>query len=115
MPLIDELMPRFDEVERHEILVRAGPAALRHPRARRLREPLTLGRVLERGFVLLGERPERELVLGAVGRFWTPAGAQLTLDAGGFRAFATPGYSQAVWDFRLTPEAGGGSSGPSAG
>jgi len=135
VPLIDELMPRFDEFERHEILVRAAPAAvyaalrrldllgsrvirwllflraapaaLRHPRARRSLEPLTLGRVLERGFILLGERPERELALGAVGRFWTPAGARLTLDAAGFRAFVAPGYAKAVWDFRLTPEAGG--------
>ena len=28
VPLIDELMPRFDEFERHEILVRAVPAAV---------------------------------------------------------------------------------------
>jgi hypothetical protein len=63
--------------------------------------------MLERGFVLLGERPERELALGVVGRFWTPAGARLTLDAAGFRAFVAPGYAKAVWDFRLTPEVGG--------
>ena len=29
------------------------------------------------------------------------------LDADGFRAFAAPGYAKVVWDFRLTPEAGG--------
>jgi len=28
VPLIDELMPRFDEFERHEILVRAAPAVV---------------------------------------------------------------------------------------
>jgi hypothetical protein len=58
------------------------------------------------GFVLLGERPERELALGVVGRFWTPGGERVTLDADGFRAFDRPGYAKAVWDFRLTPEHG---------
>jgi hypothetical protein len=116
--LIDELLPRFDEFERHEILVaappatvyaalrrtdlfssriirgllllRAAPGALR--RGRRPRRPgaVTLERMLERGFVLLGERPDRELVLGVVGRFWRLASEPLTLDAAGFRAFDRP-------------------------
>jgi hypothetical protein len=135
VPLIDELMPRFDEFERHERFVRATPSAvyaalrrvdllgsgvirwllflrtapmaLLRPRDHRARGPLTLDRVMERGFVLLGERPERELALGAVGRFWTPSGSRVTLDAAGFRAFGEPGYAKAVWDFRLVPEAGG--------
>jgi hypothetical protein len=108
--LIDELMPRFDEVERHERLVRAAPAAvwaalwrvdllssalvrwlvmlrgapsaLRHPHRPARRRTVTLRQVLERsGFVLLGERPERVVALGVVGRFWTPRGERLTVDA----------------------------------
>jgi len=118
-PLIDELMPRFDEFERHAIpvpappavvyaalrrvdllgsrlirwliLLRSVPAALSRPRPRRPRGALTLDRMLEGGFVLLGERPERELALGVVGRFWTPGGERVTLDADGFRAFDRPG------------------------
>jgi hypothetical protein len=65
---------------------------------------LTLSRMLERGFVLLGERPRRELALGVVGRFWTLGGERVTLDADGFAAFDRPGYAKVVWDFRLTPE-----------
>src|SRR4030095_13931223 len=115
--LIDELLPQFDEFERHERLVAAAPPAVyaalkrvdlrssriirwlillrgapaapsRHPRRthrtkkltrwltlrrrppaavsrhpRRTRRPkrLTLEAMLQRAFVLLGERPEREL------------------------------------------------------
>lgn len=106
--LIDELMPRFHEVERHAILVQAAPAdtyaalrrveirrswivrallalrgipaALIRPRPPRSHEPLTLERITERGFALLGERPGRELALGVVGRFWTPTGHVVPLD-----------------------------------
>jgi hypothetical protein len=133
-PLIDELMPQFDEFERHERLVRAAPpavyaalrrvdlldpwiirwllalrtapGALRRPRQAPRRRTLRLEQMLEHGFVLLGERPERELVLGVVGRFWTLAGERLPLDAAGFAAFDRPGYAKVVWDFRLTPEGG---------
>jgi hypothetical protein len=134
--LIDELLPRFDEVERHERLVRAAPpavyaalwradllsspivrwllmlrgapAALLHPHRPARRRTLTLGQVLESyGFVLLGERPGREVALGLVGRFWTLTGERLTLEAAKFGAFDRPGYAKAVWDFRLTPEGEG--------
>ena len=135
IPLIDELMPRFDEVERHQIVISATPAAvyaalrrvdllsslvtrwllmlrslpgaLRRPRARRRPGPVTLEDMLKGGFVLLGERPARELALGVVGRFWTAAGTRVTLDAEGFRAFDAPGYARVVWDFRLVEAAGG--------
>jgi hypothetical protein len=134
-PLIDELMPRFDAVERHAIRIaappevvyaalrrvdllgsrlirwlialRSLPAALGRPRARAARVALTLDRMLEHGFVLLGERPGRELALGVVGRFWTPGGERVPVDAEGFRAFDRAGYAKVVWDFRLAPEAGG--------
>ena len=61
--------------------LRALPALLSEPQAvwRRLhsgrrRQRVTLERVLERGFTLLGERPDEELVLGTVGRFWRARG-----------------------------------------
>jgi len=130
--LIDELMPRFDEVERHERLVhaapgavwaalwrvdllslrtvrwllklRGAPGALLHPHRPARPRTATLRQVVDHRFVLLGERPEREVALGLAGQFWTLAGERLKLDAPGFVAFDQPGYAKAVWDFRLTPE-----------
>lgn len=52
-------------------------------------------------FILLGERQNEELLLGLVGRFWTPSGKLLRLDAKGFRNFDDPGYAMAVWNFTL--------------
>jgi len=131
--LIDELMPRFDEVERHARLVQAAPAdvyaALRRVDlrrsgivrallflrgvpavlARRARPagPLTLETMRRRSFVLLGERDGREIALGIVGRFWTATGQRMTLDADAFRAFESPGYAKVVWDFRVIPAGDG--------
>ena len=61
---------------------------------------LTLDALLEGGgFVLLGERPNRELVLGLVGRFWTASGDLQRVDVSGFRDFGRPGYAKAAWNF----------------
>ena len=133
--LIDELMPRFDAVERHALVVHAPPAdvyaalrrvdlrsaplirallflralpgALSGQRRKRSRGPLTLDAMRGEGFVLLGERPGTELALGLVGRFWTATGQILRLDAEGVRTFDEPGYAKAVWDFRLAAQPDG--------
>jgi hypothetical protein len=132
--LIDALLPRFDEVERHAILIAASPpvvwAALHRVdllaspvirtllllrsapsillgRRRAPSEPLTLARIVQGGFVPLGERAPRELVLGAVGQFWRPTAPRARVDAVDFVAFAEPGYAKVAWDFRLADEARG--------
>lgn len=58
------------------------------------------------GFVELGRRPGAELVLGAVGRFWSPLGNRPvpTLD---FSAFAEPGYAKAAMNFTVAREGEG--------
>jgi hypothetical protein len=133
-PLIDALLPRFDEVERHAILIAAPPpvvwAALHRVdllaspvirtllllrsapsimlgRRRAPREALTLARIVQGGFVPLGERARRELALGAIGQFWRPTAPRRRVDAAGFAAFAEPGYAKVVWDFRLLDEGAG--------
>ena len=53
------------------------------------------------GFVLLGERSEREVLLGLVGRFWTPSGGTRRISADEFRNFARPGYAKAAWNFSV--------------
>ena len=86
-----------------------GLALLLQPRAGRpRRQPLTLDDFLQSSFVLLGERPDEELVLGLIGRFWTPGGDIQRIAPAQFQAFAEPGYAKAVWNFVLRPRAHGG-------
>ena len=133
--LIDEYLPEYDFVERHRTLIRAPREAvyeavrrldmIRSPVIRGLfalrslpailarsstrkneRLGLTLDGLLGSGFVLLGERRGEELLLRLVGRFWTPSGGTLPVDADEFRAFRRPGYARAVWNFSLSEEDG---------
>jgi hypothetical protein len=63
--------------------------------------------MLALGFVLLGER-DRELALGAVGRFWRPVSRLAPVDGrDGFSSFSQPGHARAVMDFRALPANGG--------
>jgi hypothetical protein len=129
--LLDELMPEYDVHEVHQLWVPAEPAAaftavlavsasevrLFGPlmrlrtfgRSRRVfdaTKPL-IGEMKKIGFVELGERAGAEVVLGAVGRFWSPTGnrPRPTPD---FAGFDEPGYSKAAMNFTVTP-AGEGS------
>ena len=131
--LIDEYLSGFDAVERHQLTINApanvvfdavrgldlsesrivralfrlreipGCLRSRHLRARQL--GLTLHDLMKTGFVILGERPTEEIVLGVVGRFWTPRGGIKHVDAAGFAAFSSPGYAKAVWTFSVRESA----------
>src|SRR6266404_2331751 len=101
--LIDDVLPRYQMSEYHELAVsapsartydaiwkadlgsslviktllalRSIPAALSAPRSFRLpTRRLTLREVLRHGFCLVAEHPGREVVIGVVGRFWRPTG-----------------------------------------
>lgn len=119
--LIDEFMPKFDVREHHQITVDAPldevyravrTLDLSHAtvtrwlfRLRGIPAPpqLTLNDFLQMRFLLLGERPNEEMLLGLVGQFWRPLGKLQRLDAEGFRNFQRSGYAKAVWNFSLTP------------
>lgn len=124
--LIDDFLPDFDVRERHRIKVNAPVdkvyAAVRRLDISRAKLSMLLFRLrgipagisppssfgledfLKMRFILLGERPDEELLLGLVGRFWTPSGELLRLDPGGFRDFDEPGYAKAAWNFTLTKQ-----------
>lgn len=121
--LIDDFLPAYDVRERHQIKVNASVdevyAAVRRldisgaklsmllfrlrgiPAGRLASSSFTLEDFIKMRFILLGERPNEELLLGLVGKFWTPAGGLLRLDAEGFRRFDRRGYARAVWNFTL--------------
>jgi len=138
--LLDELMPRYDVVERHAVVVRAAPAAiyaaireadlaggplvrvllalralpaallllLRSPtaalaelRGRRARGA-RLADFERAGFRVVAERAPEELVIGVLGRFWTPTGAlcdEVTAET--FRSGPPAGQALAGWNFTV--------------
>ncbi len=130
--MIDSYLPAFDVHERHALAVAAPPgkifAALhqmdfsRSPviralfalrglpaifRKQRQNQAAALGLnlqgLLKSGFILLGEIPEREMVLGLIGKFWTATGCVQKINAQQFHDFNTPGFAKTVWNFSLTP------------
>ena len=135
---MDELMPAWDQREVHEASIAAPPAevdaalrglaiadmpvvrmmfALRALPGRlgrgglRLPSPARpfLDAAREMGFVVLADEPGREMVLGAVGRFWRVRGADFAPISGAedFVAFTDPGWARSAMDFVLEPAAGG--------
>ena len=140
MRALDRYLPEYHFVERHATRVRAPAAVVyraiheltgdelrlarplfwlralparllgrRVPNRSRSQQPV-LQAVLNGGFVLLHDQPEREVALGTIGRFWqlSGGGAKPTVtDAASFVAFADPTYARAALDFRLEPSADG--------
>ncbi len=103
--LIDEYLPIYDVRDRHDVEVHAPVeriyGAVRAMdisearvtrllfRLRGLPSPprFTLDDFLKMRFILLGERTDEELLLGLVGKFWTPAGELRLLTRGEFKNF----------------------------
>jgi hypothetical protein len=147
--LLDEMMPVYDVVERHRIVVRATPERVfRAIRTADLaRGPVTRGLLAARalpaavlalvrssgarpdarggwraerhrgirladfegsGFRVVAEHPPEELVIGLLGRFWTPRG-DLVMDvsASHFAEGPPQGYALAGWNFSAAPGSGG--------
>jgi hypothetical protein len=128
--LLENVMPVYEKHEVHSIWVPAEPdtayQALLTVSARevRLLGPLMRLRALGRsrlvsdsgaplldemkkaGFVDLGARPGEEIVLGAIGRFWSPLGNQ-PVAVTDFSRFDEPGYAKAAMNFTVEVEAAG--------
>lgn len=136
MNSIDSFLPAWDINELHTTTIAASPeaviAAARDMKAREvpllvvlmairglpallsgkwktgIDRPL-LGEFRKSGFVLMVDG-DRELVLGAVGRFWKPAGEIRRIDPADFTAFGEPGYAKAAFDMRAEPAPEGGTT-----
>jgi hypothetical protein len=135
--LLDHLLPRFDVRQVHEAWVPAPVdvvySAVKQVTAREVRvlipleflrwlpgfligrrpfrpdpsAPLLAGFTV--GVVPLGERPGREVVAGAIGRFWRIVGneAAPVRTRADFVAFSEPGYAKAAIAFTVFPERDG--------
>ncbi len=132
--LLDEAMPTYDAAEVHELDIAAPPPLVYRellaltPREIRAFRPLmavraipsilrgrsygidpsrpVLEQFLDLGFARLAEEPGREVVVGAVGRFWSLAGNRPRTDVRNldeFTRFAQPGFAKAAMNFRVEP------------
>ncbi len=133
--LIDEFLPDYDVVEHHAVDVDApvdeayravkeldlarSPVVLALLFVRGLphlftgavkpKLQLQLDDIVESGFVVLGEEPEQELVLGVVGKFWQLSSGVHRIDAAEFTDFDEPDFAKAAWNFAVSARPGGGS------
>jgi hypothetical protein len=94
---------RGSPVIRTLFALRSVPALFAGNRARGRALGGTMEGLLRSGFVLLAERPPREVVLGLTGRFWTPTGGISRVEPDEFRDFARPGLAVAAWNFTVLP------------
>lgn len=124
--LIDRFLPRFDVTLTEHVVVDAGLdetwRAVRELDLLRVRSPLTHLAVFARtapgqlkpfagdpgipGWLRLGETPGREVVLGAVGRFWQPGLEwydSRAMTPAEFTAFAEPGWGRIAAAISLRP------------
>lgn len=130
---LDEVMPRYDVASAHQIAVNALPeraydAFLRitpaeMPLARLLfaarslpglvcgrpvlpagTSESLLGQMRRAGFLVLALEPDREIVLGAIGRFWRPTAAlRRDIDPASFITFTEPGFARAAMNVLVEP------------
>jgi len=133
--ILDSFLPQPHVSERHALEIPADPAVVYravweadlggHPLIRLLlairslparfgsssprldHSPVTLSVIVANGFRVLAEDPGREVVLGAVGRFWRPTGNLLPFDAERFTAPLERGLAKAAWNFTVSRSATG--------
>lgn len=99
--LIDRWMPEWDFNTFHSVSVMRGIPALAAGRRDRKPLKLTLEGLQDSGFVILEEKPNREIVLGLLGRPWIPTGDIRRVTAEGFRDATDPALAKVVWNFGL--------------
>jgi hypothetical protein len=69
---------------------------------------LTLKDLTEKaGFILVDQIPNKEIVLGRVGRFWKPSGGIITIPADQVKDFNKNGFAKAICNFYIQQEEGG--------
>ena len=98
---------RFDDLPVAQALMRIRMAAAGHftPPPQQAAKPLLDMMVAPGGgFTLLAEEPEREVVLGMVGRPWANAGVGHVGDAAEFGTYRLPGSVRIGFNFRLQPQ-----------
>jgi hypothetical protein len=128
--LIDDFMPTYDFSEKHETTVRISTETVYEAlnsfdfnessvirwlfrlrglasknRCDATKQVLTLRDMTKFDFVVLGERPNEEILFGLIGKFWKPTGNLQKIKAEDFLDFKESGYAKAAWNFTVTESA----------
>lgn len=129
--LIDEFLPSFDTAAKYATTAQAGPEAV-WPVVKRLDvseaavsvflfklrglssgcgegQAFDIDSFRRMGFVILGEREGEELLLGLIGKIWSPSGCLVDFTPEEFHDYDRPGYAKVAWNFSLK-QAGEGST-----
>ena len=65
---------------------------------------LTLHGLGKGKFQTLETIPDKEIIIGLIGRFWVPSGDLQDFKPAEFSSLELQGYAKASWDFRLVPD-----------
>ena len=131
--IVESTMPTYDALIRQHLVVAADPAttfaaasaldlltvhspildssmwlrglpARLSGKATRAMPELVIGENMELpGWTYLGERQDREIAFGAVGRFWQPTIEWLDVPLADFRRFDEPGWGKIAANFSVLP------------
>ncbi len=72
------------------------------PKQMRLRDAATVAPE-KGGWILLGERPQDEIALGMVGKFWRPVIEFAAVTPAAFQQFAEPGFAKTIYSLSVRP------------
>jgi len=121
--LIDEFLPGYDVSNKYAVTVNASPErvfevvrrfditkaslAMLLFRLRGIQEAWSeekkfdVDSLVKTGFVVLGEDPAQEFLLGLIGKFWVPTGDLVDFSPKEFAGFDKPGYAKVCWNFTV--------------
>lgn len=117
---LNEAMPDYDVREYHQTVINASReevyrtmksmdfrasaivrALLWIRSGGRKTKAVTLETFWQRGFLLLSDVPNNEVLLGLVGRFWTPTGGLQDIPPSQFVSFKDPSYAKCAFNFLI--------------
>lgn len=129
--VIDEFMPLYDVSKRYSMTISASvdtvysalkianindspiirvlfflrglPAIFKSKTHTLQKGRLTISDIAGSGFMMLDEKPNDEMVIGIVGKFWKLSGNIHRIPPEQFRAFNENNFAKAAWNFRLRP------------
>ncbi|HXY32400.1 MAG TPA: hypothetical protein VEI06_16985 [Gemmatimonadaceae bacterium] len=79
-----------------------GEPPKRPPKQLRLHDTTKIP-IKEGGWLLVGERPQNEIALGLVGKFWRPVIEFADVTVEQFRTFAAPGFAKTIYSLSVRP------------